>query len=668
MNKASNEIKDDLQKKDKEGSGNTNVDVTGNSQIGAIGDGATVSNNTFAQYNLLQSKNIPKHLTNKIPLKSDDEIIGRTSELKDIYNTLHEGKNLVLVNGIGGIGKTTLAQVYLTEYQDKYEHVAWVTQTGDDVKMDFSDNNNWVKGGVDIDEGDKDTDSRFIQVMNSLRCIGAMPNLLIIDDVTESIEGIFAQLPKPPQWHVLATSRQKISKFNVKEVGFLSKDDAKALFRKYYGRSDITDEQVENIVELVDCHTLIIELLAKTANKKRWDFEKLASSIKNDEKVDIKGVDHNESDGKVDKITSYLRNIFNISSLNDSEKWLMQHMACLPNDFNSYVILEKLINLEAYGHQDEFADSLNSLKESGWLLYNDENDSYKMHCVIADVVKLEYPPQIEDMRQFVNGLSDLLSYNIKYNPVEQFQWVSFGKSALNIFADDNDTDVSLLQNNLSWILKNLGQLKEAEELLRRALASYEKNFEPDHPEIAISCSNLATVLKNMGQLKEAEELLRRARASYEKNFEPDHPNIATSRSNLALVLKNMGQLKEAEKLLRRALASAEKNFEPDHPYIAINCSNLALVLGDMGQLKEAEELLRRALASEEKNFEPDHPSIATSCSNLALVLGDMGQLKEAKELAQRAVTIFQKSLPPNHPNIKIVEKNLQIIIDEINNR
>ena len=53
-------------------------------------------------------------------------------------------------------------------------------------------------------------------------------------------------------------------------------------------------------------------------------------------------------------------------------------------------------------------------------------------------------------------------------------------------------------------------MEEARDLLRKALASDEKTFEPGHPSIAISQSNLALVLKDLGQLEEARDLLRKA--------------------------------------------------------------------------------------------------------------------------------------------------------------
>lgn len=55
-----------------------------------------------------------------------------------------------------------------------------------------------------------------------------------------------------------------------------------------------------------------------------------------------------------------------------------------------------------------------------------------------------------------------------------------------------------------------GRLRLAERLGRRAVEISERHFEPGHPRIATSQSNLGEVLRNLGELKEARDLLRMA--------------------------------------------------------------------------------------------------------------------------------------------------------------
>jgi tetratricopeptide (TPR) repeat protein len=60
------------------------------------------------------------------------------------------------------------------------------------------------------------------------------------------------------------------------------------------------------------------------------------------------------------------------------------------------------------------------------------------------------------------------------------------------------------------VLRDLGQLEEARDLLSKALASAQNTFQPGHSMIATIQSNLATVLLDLGQLDEARDLLSKA--------------------------------------------------------------------------------------------------------------------------------------------------------------
>jgi len=62
-------------------------------------------------------------------------IIGRKDDLSNLHQLLSDNKEVVVVNGMGGIGKTTLAAAYAFEYYDHYEYIAWITQNDtEDIK------------------------------------------------------------------------------------------------------------------------------------------------------------------------------------------------------------------------------------------------------------------------------------------------------------------------------------------------------------------------------------------------------------------------------------------------------------------------------------------------------------------------------------------------------
>ena len=467
---------------------------------------------------------IPKALTAKIPKISQDKIIGRDAELHDLHTRLADNKQVVLVNGLGGIGKTTLAQAYAAAYWDEYRHVAWVSQISEDVISDFI-NTEWLLDGLKIQGQEKEARKRFIRIITELRKMDAGPNLLIIDNADRELARWYDYLPGQPLWHILVTSRERIEKFDVKELDFLSEEEAINLFLRHYARGTISREAIKELVTLVDLHTLTIEILAKTAQTRRTGIKQLKTALKDDLTANVY-VDH--KGGKIERVTSYLSSIFTMSTLTGDQLWLLKQFVCLPAEFHSFDLLKKLIRPEESRKEAVFSEILEELCARGWLLQNSETDSYKMHLIIADVLKRQHPVALTDVEAIIDSVTEKLRIDQnKDNPVDKFPWIPYGKSVLAINPDSDDAKISKLQNNLALVLQALGDYEGAKKLLEKALRSDEENFGADHPTVAVSYSNLALVLQDLGDYERALELSARSAAIFQKVLPEGHPYIKT---------------------------------------------------------------------------------------------------------------------------------------------
>jgi len=74
------------------------------------------------------------------------------------------------------------------------------------------------------------------------------------------------------------------------------------------------------------------------------------------------------------------------------------------------------------------------------------------------------------------------------------------------------TDGAYLANYAAGPLQQMGKYREAEPLIRRALAIYEKSLGPDQPHVASTLSHLTVLLHVTNRRGEAEPLCRRALA------------------------------------------------------------------------------------------------------------------------------------------------------------
>lgn len=604
----------------------------------------------------------PPELTISLPKAEDlSKIIGRNRDLQEVRDLLQEKQKVVVVNGLGGIGKTTLAQAYLTRYGGDYAHILWLSQSeGDNFVRDLITAPG-LTHNLGMNTNGKDTQMLFTEIVAKLKSITAeKPNLLVIDNANAFLSSHYDYLPKPPHWHILATSREKINRFETKDLGFLGEEDAVLLFRQHCQR--MTDEdQIKAILRTVDYHTLTIEILAKTAQRHDTPLSTLQQAIERDLNA---GVYVPHKGDKIEKVTSYLLSIFDLAALSLEEQVLLQHFAALPSEFVPYDLLKTLIPENEAG----LAATLQDLSDKGWLLQKNDPEAYKMHLIIAEVVKRKIPLSVADLRDLIVNVANLLHIDqTKDNPVYKFPFIPYGKATLAVFPDAGEAEISRLQNELAIVFQTLGDYSGARDLLQKALCRNKANFGENHPNTAITYSNLATVLQDLGDYAGARSLLEKAMKVMEDHFGEDHPNTAQSYSNLATVLQVLSHYTRARKLLEKALLSDKANFGENHPSTARSYSNLALVLNDLGDYAGARLLLQKTMKVMENHFGKNHPNTAQSYSNLAATLKHLGDYITAKELLEKAVRIDEANFGNNHPKTAVRYSNLATVLQSLGN-
>ena len=77
-----------------------------------------------------------------------------------------------------------------------------------------------------------------------------------------------------------------------------------------------------------------------------------------------------------------------------------------------------------------------------------------------------------------------------------------------------------------------------------------EDFGEHDPRFAATLNNLALLYQAQGRYDEAEPLLKRSHAIWEKALGPGHPHVATSLNNLAALYQAQGRKEDAERLLR----------------------------------------------------------------------------------------------------------------------
>ncbi len=643
--------------------------------------------------------------------------------MEEIWLHLSDNNPAVLVNGVGGIGKTALASKYLVGYNENYKHLAWLT-VSTSIREAFVNNavllnNLHIATAVDGLLQNGQPDQALALVINTLsNNIGQ--TLVVIDNANDKKDiALYRQLFTRSNCHFLLTSRVKPDGWKTIAVESLQIDLAISLFKTHYQKTEaeeIPDQKIENLVQKLFRHTLLIELIAKAARKRNLAFEELEKIINErwiqDPELNKVGIDTGEHGDTVSenlkrgKVNEYIFFIFkSIAVIPEKDQEILKAFTLLP-------LAEEVdeTGLETYFNTlsiDFDLDELEQISESGWLQKNKETQHFSLHPLIAEIVLEKLDLSVDWADPYIEAVSNLIEFdaqdpkhvlsekNTFRTYAERLKDVFFKEDSL-VFAelldrlgfldkiygfytesktlreraleiaiallDSNQEMIARFQSNLALVLQALGDYEGAKELLEKALKSDEQNFGEENPRTAISYSNLALVLHDLGDYEEAKGLLEKAIKSLEQNFGKDHPSTAISYSNLATVLQDLGDYKEAKNLLEKAIKSDEQNLGKDHPSTVRNYSNLATVLQNLRDYEGAKNLLEKAIKSDEQNLGKDHPRTATNYSNLATVLQDLGDYEGAKGLLEKAIKSLEQNLGKDHPRTATSYSNLAVVL------
>ncbi|MEZ4825063.1 MAG: CHAT domain-containing protein [Bacteroidia bacterium] len=284
------------------------------------------------------------------------EFVGREKDLRKLMHLLQRESSVLLLNGLGGIGKTTLAKEYVYRHQNEYRHIAWVNVLHDPHASDTSSGSAYsaianhtslfaqlgIPFNTEISEED-----RFKQVVAEMNKREG-PNLLVIDNAGSSILAIHEELPKAPRWKILTTSRLELDPFTTYYLDELSLEEAERLFTTLNPKGKNHAQDVQDLLRHIGCHTLTIELLARLCEEypsilpagvlkrlKDKQFEQFAQSVWSH---------HSKREVAV---YGYLMAAFSISQLTEAEQQQLTQWAVLPSVFVDGETLIWLFNVDA---------------------------------------------------------------------------------------------------------------------------------------------------------------------------------------------------------------------------------------------------------------------------------------------------------------------------------
>ncbi len=404
--------------------------------------------------------------------KYDSEIFGRDKEVSEIEKAFNEGNKIVILSGIGGIGKTKIAEKFAYKMDKEMKNYIQTIKISDILSFDegdaynlILDNINYTNKNKALIESLKDDEKKVREVEESI--VKSLPpySIIIVDNINKINVDSMIKVIERLNINLVFTSR--ITSFDLDKVKVIDvlPFNCEELYTEFKERSKLNDLELEDFIEIYDAvlgHTMTLFMLSKIA--KNYSSKKELMVIKDDLSAikDKVWVDHNDINKKI-TITEQLKALFKITDLSDKAQEILLELSLINDGSIMKADLKNYFILDSYNEINELCEN------GGWVSIND--DKITINSFLSEIMPklIDSEHRIDDFMHVIKYIVECADYS---NPYKLLDRAFFALYKLSIYT--NDYDKELYELFLKATIKSYNSndiLKKAEQLLK-------KNYNP----------------------------------------------------------------------------------------------------------------------------------------------------------------------------------------------
>ncbi|GFG21264.1 putative Pfs, NB-ARC and TPR domain protein (JCVI) [Aspergillus udagawae] len=568
-----------------------------------------------------------------------ENFLGRQDELDKLWQFLQPTKSrsrkVVILNGLGGIGKTQLAIRFARDHQQDFTAIFWLKSNDRSTLLQSLSSflPRWPgQSSADGAMNDEEIEQRAMHVLKWLAIEGNSRWLIIFDNVDQyspfsgpvcDAYDIVEFFPGADHGSILITSRLQ----RLTELG--------ESFPVY--KLDLND----TVQLLLQSSSLSM----KSKVKGLWshpDTFALASRLDGlPLAIVIAGAFMRETGTSITEYLQYYEESWSDLQLQSNpnrqyqqgnmlQTWMISHREIQRRDANAAKLL---LFLARFYNRDIWYELIKNSNRSSnvptWL-----------------------EKSISSGLAFKTGVRSLIGFSL-LQPKEQEGGYSMHPVVQDwcIHVANTDKGVDLIQLD-ELALVSVGYTASGasvgghSELQQRLIshANYVRHKGCPGHDIAVwgACHGLGDLYSKQGKLLEAEEMYQRALIGLEKAFGPDHTSTLDALHTLGNLYKDQWTLQEAEGIYQRALVGLEKALGPDHTSTLDALHTLGNLYKDQWKLEEAEGMYQRALVGLKKALGPDHTSTLRTSMTSGNSTKTRGSCRRQKECTSEPWDLYKK--------------------------
>ena len=584
-----------------------------------------------------------------------EKFIGRDQLMVNVSHILDK-YGLVVICGMGGLGKTQSARYYAVQSKQKgiYKQVQ---------RVDY--NKNLKSTLLDIDfnglkeyqKSKQDDEEKRIEIRLEILSKFGKEALLIIDNMdvetlTEDDSSIMNKLVDM-DLRVIITSRNTHLYANhcLIKIDSLLEDEQLKLFILHYSNDknnpiEIPEDklgQYKKILHMVSGHTMLIELIAKTMKEYSISPKKMIKILsegRGAEDFDIEV--EKDNNYKQEDIYDTISTLFNISKMELNEKKILMKLA-----FSS-ISGVRLVFFDDYLLDGASIKLITSLIHRSWILREEEqfsyNDRISLHPLITSTIIRNIKPSLEEYRDFIEFA--IKAYNADDDEIthsDRSDICNIIIKAGEMFKNDyGGESIDLLLDQIHIIYKG-SHFTEAYQQCNLALQicmADENNFLKQLP---YAYSLQADVAVKIAKYSEAIDYYIKAIKLWEKEPTPPYENIAETFIKLGNVHRKNSDYTKALDNFRKAETRIDVSGI-DKPFLKADIfNNIGIVYINLDNLDKAMENYEKGRVIREELVRVDpQPEYKEA---LAYSYHNIGTVYQRKHEMDKAFEWHKKALP-----------------------
>lgn len=484
----------------------TDYNIYSGAQLNVVSGNGTLNATQIININIEDYiRTLQKRLTPN-PVRSTC-FVGRDDEKNILMKKIFENHKVVL-NGVGGIGKTALAKQLYFELEKEYDYVAWIDYN-DNLKDSIMQS---MFASLIRNEHKLNDNEKYELVFQLLTNIDGKV-LIVVDNFNNIESSDLSELTRLSA-DILITSRCQPVGIACYTLNTPNEEDCMNIFKENYLFSEyltFEDEiSISEIIEKSKKYTLLIELIAKSISYNSMSISQFLDELRN-QNYELNALNLSVNSDwndpfKVEDITLQISKVYKLSQVSNEEKSIIQLLSIMPP--SARILFDDLKCWCTFSIEEH----LISLENKGWL--RREKQGAYIHEIIGGFIVEYYPISYNQCLLMLDDLKNKLTIVPETNNKKCVKYAEYILNIIRLHGQESCFCRNLVIKEAALLFKEVGKYNESKELLDIIISNYEENCPENIMILAELYNNYSKVFsmesnipKAIEKVLKAEELL-----------------------------------------------------------------------------------------------------------------------------------------------------------------